>query len=96
MAKTTEVLVTNSAGGTRLDPTPIVGRRFVLIHNYGPNPIHVSFGVPVAAKGMRVPAAAAGVPGALGPLEVSEFAQLTALADTAAQITGAATVVSEW
>lgn len=93
MAKTREVLVTNAANGTRLDAVPDPTRRYVIITNFGPNPIYVSFGAQSAGskKGTLVPA----TNGQLGPLEVPPAVGIWAIADTAAQVTGAATVLSE-
>lgn len=78
-------------------PAGAYGRRFVLIQNYGPNPIHVGFQNDVAAgKGVRVPAAVSGAPGSFGPIELGATVGIWAKADTADQVAGAATAVLEW
>lgn len=99
MAKTTEVLVTTAAA-VQLDGTShaglVLGRKWVLIHNYGPNPIHVAFGgPPTAGKAHRIAAANTGVPGSLGPIQIGEQ-PVYALADTADQTAGAGTVLAQF
>lgn len=62
--------------------------------NFGANAIYVSLGAQSAGskKGTLVP----GTSGQLGPIEVPPAVGIWAIADTAAQATGAATVLSEF
>ena len=93
MAKTSEILVTNAANGTRLDAPPDPTRKSVIITNFGPNAIYLSFGNQSAGakKGSVVPASEQ-----IGPLAVDPAIGIWAIADAAAQATGAATVLSEF
>lgn len=66
-----------------------------MVTNHGPNAIYVFLGTTVtgASKhGIRV--APSG--GVLSPLEVPANMALSAIADTAVQVTGAATILTEW
>jgi hypothetical protein len=88
--RTTEVLVTNAAGGTAF-PAALPGRRWFEIQNLGPNAIYVTVdgSAPVAAKARKI---AAG-----GAWEFAAGPKLAfrAIADSAAQVSGAATIVTE-
>lgn len=94
MRSNPEVLVSNLAGGTDLLRTAnaLECRRCVAITNHGPNAIFVTIGgeVPLVGKGLRVNATSALV------VELGPTADLRAIAATAAQLTGAATSVSEF
>ncbi len=91
---TSEVLITNAAGGTDLLRTASAQspRRFLAISNHGPNPIFVTIGgeIPVVGRGLRVNATSMIV------LELDAVADLRAIAATAAQVAGAGTSTSEW
>lgn len=93
---TTEVAVTNAVGGTTVPTTAKVGRKAIEIQNLGPNPIFctVDGTAPVVNKARRIDALGSTVQPAwsidAGPLIV-----VKCIAATAAQVTGAATIVSE-
>lgn len=96
--RTTEVTVTNAAGGTTLTnaATALVNRKAVEIQNLGPNPIYCTIDgtAPVVLKARRIDAlgATASSPWSIdaGPNIV-----IRCIAATAAQATTAATIVSE-
>lgn len=93
---TAEVLVTNAAGGTTIPRFP--GARAVELQNLGPNAIYctVDGGAPLAtgAHGRRVgPASEA--PGNVWTLNAGPSIVITCIAATAAQLTTAATQVTQ-
>jgi hypothetical protein len=90
--KTTEVTVTNGAGGTAVPATPLANRRAIEIQNNGPNPIYctVDGSAPVATTNGRWILAAAAWSLDAGPAVV-----VKCIAGTAAQVSGAATMVTE-
>ena len=96
--KTTEVTVTNAAGGSYLpggaSHTPFANRIAVEIQNLGPNAIYVTVdgSAPLAtgANGRKIDAS-----GGTWTLAVSSTVVLRAIAATAAQLTTAATMVTE-
>lgn len=94
--KTTEVLVTNNTGGTTVPATALSGRKAIELQNLGPNPIYCTIDgtAPVVAKARRIDALGSTAAPAwsidAGPLVV-----VKCIAATAAQLTTAATIVSE-
>lgn len=90
--KTTEWVVTNAAGGSTFS-SGLTGRRAIEIQNLGPNAIYVTVGgeTPVAtgALGRKVDA------GTTWSLAASGAVVLKAIAAAAAQVSGAATQVTE-
>ena len=90
-AKTSEWLVTNTAGGSTL--TSLSARRAILLANYGPNAIYCTFGpyTPLAtgALGIKIDA------GATFSVAAAETVTVRCIAATAAQVTTAATQVVE-
>ena len=96
--KTTEILVTNSAGGTYVPNAagvhnPMKQRRALELQNLGPNAIYVTVDgtAPLAtgANGRKVDA------GAIWSLNCGPQVVVRAIAATAAQVTTAATMVTE-
>lgn len=89
--RTTEVLVTNAAGGTTF-PTALPGRKSIEIQNLGSNAIYVTVdgSAPVATKARKIAAA-----GAWGPIGIGPAITIRAIADSAAQETGGGTIVTE-
>lgn len=88
-AATTEVLVLTTA--TELPR--LSGRAGIEIQNNGPNAIHCAFSSAAAVVGTARSIAASGGTWALG---ASSRTRIWCVAATAAQVTGAATVVSEF
>lgn len=88
--KTTEVLVSNAVA-TAMPTTPLAGRKAVELQNLGPNAIHctVDGTAPVATKARRVDA------GGTWSLDAGDKIAIRCIASTAAQVTGAATIVTE-
>lgn len=90
--KTTEWVVTNAAGGSSFT-IGLGGRRAVEFQNLGPNAIYCTVGgeTPLAtgALGRKIDA------GATWSLSASSAVTLRCIAATAAQVTGAATQVTE-
>jgi hypothetical protein len=89
--KTSEWAVTNGAGGSSL--TAFTARRAVEIYNAGPNTIYCTVGgeVPTADNKSGRPVQ----PGASWTMNASAQVTLKCIAATAAQATGAATIVTE-
>jgi hypothetical protein len=94
--KTTEVLVTNAVGGTTVPTTALTDRKAIEIQNLGPNAIYCTIDgtAPVVSKARRIDAlgSTAAPPWSIdaGPNIV-----VKCIAATAAQVTTAATIVSE-
>jgi hypothetical protein len=90
--KTTEVAVTNSAGGTAVPASALANRRAIEIQNNGPNTIYctVDGTAPlVGSNGRWI------VAGAAWSLDAGPNVTIKCIASTAAQVTGAATMVTE-
>lgn len=90
--KTTEVAVTNGAGGSAVPTTCLAGRKAIEIQNNGPNTIYctVDGTAPVATTNGRWILAA----GAWS-LDAGCNVAVKCIAGTAAQVSGAATMVTE-
>lgn len=90
--KTTEVLVSNAAGGTAVPSATFSGRRTLEIQNLGPNDIYctVDGSAPVVNKSRKVAAN-----GGSFALAVGGQIPVKCIADAAAQVTGAATIATE-
>jgi hypothetical protein len=90
-AATSECLVTNSAGGTTCPATPLSGRIAVELFNNGPNIIYctVDGSAPVVNKARPI-----APQGAWSP-PVGSAITIKCIAATAAQLTTAATIVTE-
>lgn len=90
--KTTQVLVTNAAGGTAVPATSLSGRKAVEIQNNGSNTIYctVDGSAPVVTTNGRWILA-----GATWSLDAGAGVVITCIAATAAQAAGAATMVTE-
>jgi hypothetical protein len=93
---TTEVTVTNAAGGTTVPATPLIQRKAIEIQNLGPNPIYCTIDgtAPVVAKARRIDALGATAQPAWS-IDAGPSIVVKCIAATAAQVTGAATIVSE-
>jgi len=96
-AKTSECLVSNAAGGTACPAVALAGRRWLEVQNLGANAIYctVDGSAPVVSKSRRIaPLPASGAADswtlAAGPSII-----VTCIAASAAQSSGAATIVSE-
>ena len=91
--KTTEVAVTNSAGGTTVPATALTSRRAVELQNNGPNTIYctVDGTAPVVTTNGRWIAANGGT----WSLDIGPLIIVKCIAATAAQVTTAATMVTE-
>jgi hypothetical protein len=90
--ETTEVAVTNAAGGTTVPAVAFATRREVRLQNLGPNPIYctVDGSAPVVlSNGDRI------LPGDRVPYAIGPAIVLRCIAGTAAQVTTAATMVTE-
>lgn len=90
--ETTEVTVTNGAGGTAVPAVPLASRRAIELQNLGPNPIYctVDGTAPVVlSNGRRI------LPGDAWSLSIGPSIIVTCIAATAAQVTTAATMVTE-
>lgn len=89
--KTSEWVVTNAAGGSTL--TNLSERRAIEIQNLGPNAIYctVDGSAPVATTNGRMVAATSGT----WALDVGASVTIRCIAATAAQVSGAATMVTE-
>jgi len=90
--KTTEVTVTNSAGGTATPATCLAQRKAIELQNNGPNTIYctVDGTAPlVGSNGRWV------LSGAAWSLDAGCNVVITCISATAAQISGAATMVTE-
>lgn len=94
--KTTEVAVTNAAGGSTVPAAALAGRKAIEIQNLGPNPIYctVDGTSPVVAKARRIDALGSTAAPAWS-LDIGPGVIVKCIAATAAQSTGAATIVSE-
>jgi hypothetical protein len=90
--ETTEVAVTNAAGGTTVPAVAFATRREVRLQNLGPNPIYctVDGSAPVVlSNGDRI------LPGDRVPYAIGPLIILRCISATAAQVTTAATMVTE-
>ncbi len=94
--KTTEVLVTNAAGGTAVPTTALTNRKAIEIQNLGPNPIYCTIDgtAPVVSKGRRIDALSATANPAWS-IDAGPNIVVKCIAATAAQVTTAGTIVSE-
>lgn len=88
-ADTLEVLVLASGAVTL---TNKVGRRYVELQNLGPYAIWVTIDgdAPVATKARRI------LPGDSWAVAISHLFTVKAIASTGDQVTGAATIVTQW
>jgi hypothetical protein len=98
MALTTREVLVPTATEIALDPSPLFGRRFMSITNNGPNAISVGATGVTTGRGITIAAGATYTmetqqnPGTPGWAPTGLFAR----ALTALQVTGAATIVTEW
>jgi hypothetical protein len=83
----TEVLVLTTS--TLVPGTGLSGRRAVEVQNIGPYSIYCSPGTPTASKSRKI------ATGESWAIDASDAVVLRCLADTANQVTGAATIVTE-
>lgn len=92
VGETTEVLVTNAAGGTTVPASALASRRSIEIQNNGPNPIYctVDGSAPVATTNGRWV-----LSGQAWSLDIGPLIVVRCIAGSAAQLTGAATMVTE-
>lgn len=93
---TSECLVTNGAGGTTCPATALAGRKAVELQNLGPNPIYctVDGTAPVVSKARRIDALGSTAAPAWS-LDVGPNVVIKCIAATAAQLTTAATIITE-
>lgn len=93
VGKTTEVAVTNAAGGSAVPATALFKRKAIEIQNNGPNPIYctVDGSLPVALSNGRWIAASGGI----WSIDAGPGIAVKCIAGTAAQVSGAATMVTE-
>jgi len=90
--ETTEVAVANAAGGTTVPASALTSRREIRLQNLGPNPIYctVDGSAPVVlSNGDRI------LPGDRVPYAIGPLIVLRCISSTAAQVTTAATMVTE-
>ncbi len=97
VARNSEVVVTNAAGGSLVPATPLTQRKAVLLQNLGPNAIYITLdgSAPVVgSNGIRLEAATATSAPVLR-LDIGDRIIIRAIAATAAQVSGAALQVVE-
>lgn len=96
LGATSECTVTNSAGGTTCPATALAQRKAVEVQNLGPNPIFctVDGSSPVVNKARRIDALGSTAAPAWS-LDVGPAIAIKCIASTAAQSTGAATIITE-
>lgn len=96
LGATTEVAVTNAAGGTTVPATALAQRKAIEIQNLGPNPIYCTIDgtAPVVAKARRIDALGSTAQPAWS-IDAGPSVVVKCIAATAAQVTTAATIVSE-
>lgn len=90
--KTGEIAVTNGAGGTAVPTTTLANRKAIEIQNNGPNTIYctVDGSAPVATTNGRWI-----LSGGAWSLDAGSNVAIKCIAGTAAQVSGAATMVTE-
>lgn len=93
---TTEVTVTNAVGGTTVPTTALTSRKAIEIQNLGPNAIFCTIDgtAPVVNKARRIDALGSTAAPAWS-IDAGPNIVVRCIAATAAQATGAATIVSE-
>jgi hypothetical protein len=98
LGKTSEVIVTNLAGGTAVPATPLANRKGIELQNLGPNAIYCTIDgqapLSTGALGRRVGPASES-PGNTWSLDIGPSIVITCIAAVAAQVTTAATQVTE-
>jgi len=96
LGKTSECTVTNSAGGTACPTTALAQRKAIELQNLGPNAIYctVDGSAPVVGKARRIDALGSTAAPAWS-IDAGPAIVITCIAATAAQVTTAATIVSE-
>lgn len=90
-ARTSEVLVTTA--GVQLPA--LSGRGGLEVYNYGPNPLHCSFGTAITGNAFWVVTALSGTTPGYWASAARDYHKIFCVAVTADQLTSAATIINE-
>ena len=94
--KSSIVCVTNTAGGTTVPATPLVGRRSIEIQHQGPHPIYCTLDGTAPKADGTAGRIVYSTPGSNAwPIDVGPGIAITCIAANAAQVSGACTSISE-